>query len=289
MKVNIQEQLSKFYIRAEDLEIIKQAAILILPLLPKIIEDYRLWLLASPEMTAIFGGEKGIAENLVLKRKHWTSVWAAEIDDEYLDFRRKMGRLHADLGITLDQYFSIVATFLNFFEQAFKKLNIETYALSNAFNKLINLDISIVLLAYSNAHNETLRSQSEALMSSMSTPIAQLWDSILLLPLVGIVDSRRAQDIMSIMLQRVALTQAKIFILDISGVAVVDTAVANHFIKITKSTRLMGCTTIISGISPAIAQTIVELGIHIDEIKTTGSMQDALRQGFQLTNIAEIK
>jgi rsbT co-antagonist protein RsbR len=287
MKFNIEEQLHKFCIHAEDLDVIKKAATLILPLLPKILEDYQHWLTKASHLVDLFGGEKGIAENIILKSKHWTSVWAADIDDEYLDFRCRLGKLHADLGISLDQYFSIVTTFLNFFEQAFKKLNIATYELSNAFNKLVNLDISIVLLAYSKAHSETLRAQNEALMS-MSTPIAQLWDSILLLPLVGIVDSRRAQDIMSIMLQRVALSQAKIFILDISGVAVVDTAVANHFIKITKSTRLMGCTTIISGISPAIAQTIVELGIHIDEIKTTGSMQDALRQGFQLTNIAQI-
>ena len=287
MKVNVEEQLRKFCIHAEDLETIKKAAILIQPLLPKILEDYHHWLLKSSNLVDLLGGEKGVAENVALKRTHWTSVWSAEIDDEYLDFRCRLGKLHADLGISLDQYFSIVTTFLNFFEQAFKNLNIASFELSNAFNKLVNLDISIVLLAYSKAHGDTLRAQSEALMS-MSTPIAQLWDSILLLPLVGIVDSRRAQDIMSIMLQRVAVTQAKIFILDISGVAVVDTAVANHFIKITKSTRLMGCTTIISGISPAIAQTIVELGIHIDEIKTTGSMQDALRQGFQLTNIAQI-
>lgn len=287
MKVNVNEQLVKFCIHAEDLDVIKKSAILIRPLLPKILEDYQDWLLNSSNLVDLLGGEKGVAENVALKRKHWTSVWAADIDDEYFDFRCRLGKLHADLGLSLDQYFSIVTTFLNFFEQAFKNLNIASFELSNAFHKLVNLDISIVLLAYSKAHSETFRAQSEALMS-MSTPIAQLWDSILLLPLVGIVDSRRAQDIMSIMLQRVAVTQAKIFILDISGVAVVDTAVANHFIKITKSTRLMGCTTIISGISPAIAQTIVELGIHIDEIKTTGSMQDALRQGFQLTNIDKI-
>ena len=89
----------------------------------------------------------------------------------------------------------------------------------------------------------------------MSTPVAEIWDDILMLPLVGIIDSKRAQDIMTAVLSRIAETHSRTLILDISGVAVVDTAVANHLIKITKATRLMGCACTISGISPAIAQT----------------------------------
>jgi rsbT co-antagonist protein RsbR len=81
-------------------------------------------------------------------------------------------------------------------------------------------------------------------------------------------------------LKKIADTHARIFILDISGVGVVDTAVANHLIKITKATRLMGCESTISGVSPAIAQTIVELGIDIGSVKTTVTMKDALRDAF---------
>jgi rsbT co-antagonist protein RsbR len=74
-----------------------------------------------------------------------------------------------------------------------------------------------------------------------------------------------------------------VFILDISGVAVVDTAVANYLIKITKATRLMGCTCLISGISGSVAQTIVELGIQIEEVSTTGTMKEALNQALGAT------
>jgi rsbT co-antagonist protein RsbR len=107
-----------------------------------------------------------------------------------------------------------------------------------------------------------------------------------MLPVVGIIDSKRAQDIMNAMLHKIMETQSKAFILDISGVAVVDTAVANHLIKITKASRLMGCLCTISGVSPAVSQTIVELGIHTEEINTTGNMKDALSQAFKLTGVS---
>ena len=130
--------------------------------------------------------------------------------------------------------------------------------------------------------NRQLSEQSRAMME-MSTPVTALWDDILMLPLVGIIDSRRAQEVMSSMLARIAETRSKVIILDISGVAVVDTAVANHLIKITKATALMGCSCTISGLSPAIAQTIVELGIDVGDVKTTATLRDALADAFRRT------
>ena len=73
------------------------------------------------------------------------------------------------------------------------------------------------------------------------------------------------------------------FILDISGVAVVDTAVANHLIRMTKAARLMGCESIVSGLSPSVARTIVELGIEVGDMHTTGTLQDALSIAFKRT------
>ncbi len=132
---------------------------------------------------------------------------------------------------------------------------------------------------------QRLRAEQEAAMLSLSTPITKLWHNILLLPLVGTMDNRRAQIILSSSLEKVAATQARVFILDISGVNMVDTAVANGFIRLAKAVRLMGCSCILSGISPAIAQTIVELGIQIDELETTSTMQDALVRALSLTGM----
>jgi rsbT co-antagonist protein RsbR len=120
---------------------------------------------------------------------------------------------------------------------------------------------------------------------AMSTPVTAVWDGILMLPVVGIIDSKRALDMMHAMLNRIVQTQAKVFILDISGVAVVDTAVANHLIKITKASKLLGCVCTISGISPPIAQTIVELGINVGDMLTTATLRDALEAAFRRTGV----
>ena len=130
--------------------------------------------------------------------------------------------------------------------------------------------------------NQEKLAQESALLE-MSTPITQLWDGILLLPLVGMVTAARAQNVMSSVLKKIADTQSKVLILDISGVPVVDTEVANHFIRLSKATRLMGCLCTMSGISPAVSQTIVELGIQIEEINTTGTMRDALEKALVQT------
>ena len=112
-------------------------------------------------------------------------------------------------------------------------------------------------------------------------PINLLWDKLLMLSIVGILDSRKTQIVMEEMLSRINEIQAKIIIMDIMGVLAVDSAVANHIIKITKATRLMGCECILSGISPAISQTIVNLGIELEGITTTSTLKDALELSFQ--------
>ncbi|HPC32815.1 MAG TPA: PAS domain-containing protein [Syntrophales bacterium] len=131
-------------------------------------------------------------------------------------------------------------------------------------------------------YEERLREQARTI-SEISTPAIKLWEGIVILPVVGLVDSMRAQQMMDIMLNKIAETSCKVAILDIQGVPAVDTAVANHLIKIVKATRLMGCQAIISGISPIVAQTIVSLGIDMG-VKTNSTLNDALAEAFTLIN-----
>jgi methyl-accepting chemotaxis protein len=122
---------------------------------------------------------------------------------------------------------------------------------------------------------EEVQRRSLALLE-MSTPVTKIWDGVLFAPIVGIVDSKRAMDILEKTLGSISENRAHTLLLDISGVAVVDTAVANHLIKITKAAVFMGCEALISGISPAIAQTITELGIDLGTVQTTSTIEDAL-------------
>jgi rsbT co-antagonist protein RsbR len=119
----------------------------------------------------------------------------------------------------------------------------------------------------------------------ISTPAIELWDRVLILPVLGVIDSMRAQQMTDTMLNKIKETSSKVIILDIQGVAAVDTAVANHLIKITKATRLMGCQCIISGISPAVANTIVQLGIDMGDVKTNATLREALVDSFTMLNL----
>ena len=114
----------------------------------------------------------------------------------------------------------------------------------------------------------------------MSTPVTKIWDGVLFAPIVGIVDSKRAVDIMDKSLSSIVANRAHTLMLDIGGVSVVDTAVADHLIKIAKAAVLMGCRTTISGISPAIAQTVAELGIDLGSIQTTSTIETGLREAI---------
>ena len=123
------------------------------------------------------------------------------------------------------------------------------------------------------------RQQKE--MLEMSTPVIKLWDGILVVPLIGTLDSARTQIVMENLLQQIVTTGSQIAILDITGVPTVDTETAQHLIKTVSATRLMGADCIISGIRPQIAQTIVHLGIDIYDITTKATMGDAVKEALR--------
>jgi rsbT co-antagonist protein RsbR len=129
-----------------------------------------------------------------------------------------------------------------------------------------------------------LRQQQE--MLELSTPVVQLWESILALPLIGTLDSARTQVVMENLLQRIVETGASIAIIDITGVPTVDTLVAQHLLKTVAAARLMGADCIISGIRPQIAQTIVHLGVELNSVITKATLADAFIIALQKTGSA---
>jgi rsbT co-antagonist protein RsbR len=126
------------------------------------------------------------------------------------------------------------------------------------------------------AREELIRRQNEEMLE-LSTPVIQLWDGILALPIIGTLDSSRTQIVMEALLQQVVATRSPIAILDITGVPTVDTLTAQHLLKAVAATRLMGAECIISGIRPQIAQTIVHLGVNLGDVVTKASLADAFR------------
>ena len=254
--------------------------------LPKLDEFVRLfydWLKKQPEFEEFFPDEETLTHVQKMSREYWENFFRPELDDDYLEKRYKIGETHARIGLPLTIYFAAMHRSLKLLTEDLydDSLSQEDYlAAMRAVSKLIHLDTSLVVDTYATISNEAMAAQSRSLME-MSTPVTQIWEGVLFLPIVGIVDSKRAQEIMNATLTKISQTQSRAFIMDISGVAVVDTAVANYLIKVTKATRLMGCECTISGLSPAIAQTMVELGIDVGKVMTTATMQDALVDAFQ--------
>lgn len=251
------------------------------------VDKFYTWLAEQPEFGRYFADTAKLERVKHLQLEYWAEFFRGRVDRHYVEQRELVGNVHARIGLPLPTYFAA----MNFSAQVFlddlydgSLTPAEYVATVRSIGKLMNLDTAIVVDTYAELTESTIRSQSDALMQ-MSTPVTAIWRNILMLPIVGIIDSNRAQNVMNAMLTAIAATQSRVIIMDISGVAVVDTAVANHLIKITKATKLMGCECTISGVSASIAQTMVELGIEVGNIKTMGTLKDALADAFRTTGV----
>jgi rsbT co-antagonist protein RsbR len=123
---------------------------------------------------------------------------------------------------------------------------------------------------------ETIERQ-QAAIRELSTPLIEVWAGVLCLPVVGIVDSVRSAEMTEALLEAIVNKQARIAIIDITGIDAMDTKTADHFIKMAKSVRLLGSECILSGINPAIAQTLTHIGVDLAGIRTMRNLRDALQ------------
>ncbi len=284
-ELSVEALLATYGIETEQLDRITHFGRIVIPRLDEFISLFYAWMETTPEFRQFFSNPEKLQEIQALQREYWRDFFNAEIDEEYFETRRTVGDRHARIGLSLPAYFAGMNEALTIFVDKLydDSLSDEEYAKTiRAITKLIHLDTSLTINSFTQRTNRVIADQHRSLLE-MSTPVTSIWDDILMLPIVGIIDSKRAQDIMHAMLNKIAETRAKAIILDISGVGVVDTAVANHLIKITKATKLMGCECTVSGVSPAIAQTIVELGIDVGTMKTTATLRDALADAFHNT------
>ena len=151
----------------------------------------------------------------------------------------------------------------------------------NYLTRLLDKMGLVMVENFIRSREEVIR-QQRADMLELSTPVIKVWDKILTLPIIGTLDSRRAQMMMEALLQKVVETGSTIAILDITGVRTMDTLVANHLIKTVTAARLMGARCILTGVSPAIAQTMVQLGIDLTQITTRAQMSDGIKLALEM-------
>jgi rsbT co-antagonist protein RsbR len=218
-----------------------------------------------------------------IDKRAWDEVRSVLADIS--DLRARQGSTPRDTAIFI---FSLKQSLFARLHAEFTKepetLAEATWTLSTLFDKLGLFTIE----AYQKSRDQIISRQQQELLE-LSTPVVKLWKNILALPLIGTLDSERTQVVMESLLQKIVDTGAAIAIIDITGVPTVDTLVAQHLMKTIAAARLMGADCIISGIRPQIAQTIVHLGVNLEDVITKATLADAFVIALERTGSSIIK
>lgn len=206
--------------------------------------------------------------------------------DEVRDLLAEISSTRAKAGSTPSEtaifVFSVKQPLFSRLQQAFAGdpagLAAATWTITNLLDKLGLYTIEV----FQKTKDQIIVRQQQELLE-LSTPVVKLWNGILALPLIGTLDSARTQVVMENILQKIVDTGAIIAIIDITGVPTVDTLVAQHLMKTIAAARLMGADCIISGIRPQIAQTIVHLGVNLEDVITKATLADAFLVALERT------
>ena len=133
---------------------------------------------------------------------------------------------------------------------------------------------------------ERIKKQAQEIFEMAVVPVVQVWEGILLVPLIGTLDSPRTQQLMERLLHRVAETSSPVALLDITGVPTIDTQTAQHLVETISAVRLLGAEIVLTGVRPSIAQTLVHLGIDLSNVATRASLAAGLRMAFNILNLS---
>ena len=151
----------------------------------------------------------------------------------------------------------------------------------DAYEPAANRIAVTVGVSFVEERERVIREQQDAIRE-LSTPVLQIRDRLLILPIIGVVDSRRARQLTEQLLGAIQTNRARVVVIDITGVAAIDLAVANHLVQTVEAARLMGASAIITGLSSKIAQTLVDLGVDLGMMRTVGDLQGGLEEAERL-------
>ena len=211
---------------------------------------------------------------------------------EARDLSEYVGQLHqlvGQLAANGVQFHTVVAV-LTRFTPLLHALLVETYGddrprLLRALNGLHHLNGAVISSAgaeYTELRESLLQQEYRRILRELSVPVVPVWKGVLVVPLVGILDSARARDMTQTLLDAIVRERARVVILDITGVPTVDTQVADYLIRAVKAARLLGTRGVLVGIRPAIAQTLVRLGVDLSDVHTEADLESGLQHAFQV-------
>ena len=248
------------------------------------------------EARGLTGRPELIGEAKQLKREHLIAMVAGEYGREYIDQRFRLGQLYSraalEVSIFMGAFHSLMTSIGRRIMNRYPKDGLAGFEHFTSLKKVAFFDIAIIVDAMMADREQTIRQQQDAIRE-LSTPTLQIRDRLLILPIIGLLDTQRAKQLTDSLLHAVRAHRARVVVMDITGVATVDSKVANHLIQTVEAAALMGASVIVTGVSAEVAQSLVTLGIDLGRITTLGDLQGGLEEaerilGYVVTQAAEV-
>ena len=237
------------------------------------------------ESRSFFPDDTTLARVKRLQNAYFLHLFSGTYDLNYLRDRLRVGSAHERIGMPPKLYLGAYRRYLALIHEKlrnhFKGNEAETVKAIETIRKIIFFDMALAIDTYIAAYLETM-TRHQAAIRELSTPVIKVYDRILLLPIVGTVDTQRANQIMETVLVQVVEQQAKVIIIDIAGVPVVDTKVADHILQTTAAVRLLGAQTVLTGISASVARTVVQLGVELTQVDTRAKLSEGIELALSL-------
>jgi rsbT co-antagonist protein RsbR len=242
-------------------------------------------IMGQPESRAFFPDQATLNRVKKLQNTYFMKLFSGTCDLNYVRDRLLVGMTHERIGMPPKLYLGAYRRYLALIHaRLLDYFTGNTKAAAEALEsirKIIFFDMALAIDTYIAAYLETM-TRHQAAIRELSTPVIKVHDRILLLPIVGTVDTQRAHQIMETVLVQVVEQQAKVMILDIAGVPVVDTKVADHILKTTAAVQLLGSQTILTGISASVARTVVQLGVEITRMHTRSKLSEGIELALSI-------
>jgi rsbT co-antagonist protein RsbR len=224
--------------------------------------------------------EQGRRSRELMRRAVLLSEWEPLLADQ-----RQQGALYAAMGIPFEEWFELVGALqrglIPHLIERHSAAPAQLGAALTALNLYINAAMSTIGDEYLKTKERIITEQQHAIQE-LSTPVLQIRDRLLLVPLVGLLDTKRARLLTEQLLHAIRGHRAKVVVIDITGVPAVDSRVANHLLQTVAAAKLMGARAVITGLSAEVAQALVVLGVDLENLNTVGDLQGGLEEADRL-------